>query len=117
MTSNCLIEPQPTYRDRIFTLGPVAGRACAHLDGHDFGAVIAAGARRWRASPATRPSGASPWASAATRCSASPDKVIDAVKSGALRHFFLIGGCDGAKPGRNYYTEFAERGRRRMPWC
>jgi hydroxylamine reductase len=37
------------------------------------------------------------------------DKVIEAVKSGALKHFFLIGGCDGAKPGRNYYTEFAEK--------
>ena len=37
------------------------------------------------------------------------DKVIDAVKSGAIRHFFLIGGCDGAVPGRNYYTEFAEK--------
>ena len=38
------------------------------------------------------------------------DKVIDAVKAGAIKHFFLIGGCDGAKPGRNYYTEFAETG-------
>lgn len=37
------------------------------------------------------------------------DKVIDAVKAGAIRHFFLIGGCDGAAPGRNYYTEFAEQ--------
>ena len=37
------------------------------------------------------------------------DKVIDAVKSGQIRHFFLVGGCDGAKPGRNYYTEFAEK--------
>ena len=47
-------------------------------------------------------------ASATTRCWAWPDKVIEAVKSGAIKHFFLIGGCDGAKPGRNYYTEFAE---------
>ncbi len=37
-------------------------------------------------------------------------KVIDAVKAGAITHFFLVGGCDGAKPGRNYYTEFAEAG-------
>ena len=41
------------------------------------------------------------------------DKVIEAVKGGAIRHFFLIGGCDGAKPGRNYYTEFAEKAARR----
>ena len=44
---------------------------------------------------------------AETRCSAA-DKVIELVKSGKIRHFFLIGGCDGAKPGRNYYTEFAQ---------
>ena len=37
------------------------------------------------------------------------DKVIDAVKSGAIRHFFLVGGCDGAKPGRNYYTDFVKK--------
>ena len=37
------------------------------------------------------------------------DKVIDAVKSGAIKHFFLVGGCDGAKPGRNYFTEFVEK--------
>ena len=44
-----------------------------------------------------------------TPSSVSADKVIDAVKSGAIRHFFLVGGCDGARPGRNYYTEFVKQ--------
>ncbi len=41
------------------------------------------------------------------------DKIIDAIKEGAIKHFFLVGGCDGAKPGRNYYTKFVEKNTKR----
>jgi len=106
LTSNCLIEPKPAYRQRIFTSGPVGWPGLRHLE-DDFTPLVQA-------------------AKALPGCVEAPEKtitigfarntvlsvagdIIDAVKSGALTHFFLIGGCDGAAPGRNYYTEFAEK--------
>ena len=108
MTTNCIQRPRETYKGRIFTSGLVAMPGVQHVSSKDFTPVIEA-------------------ALAAEGFSEDgPDKtilvgfghetvmgvagaVIEAVKSGAIRHFFLIGGCDGAKPGRNYYTEFAEQ--------
>jgi hydroxylamine reductase len=106
MTSNCLIEPQPRYRARIFTAGPVGWPGVRHIENGDFSMVVQAA----RALPGFAQDEAEKritigFGRAAVLAAA--DKVIDAVKSGAIRHFFMIGGCDGAAPGRNYYGDFA----------
>lgn len=107
MTSNCLIEPQTRYRGRLFTSGPVGWTGIRHIKDDDFGPVVQAAlalpgfAEDAPAETITIGFGRDAVLGAA-------DKVIAAVKAGAIRHFFLVGGCDGAAPGRNYYTEFAE---------
>jgi len=108
MTTNCLMKPRESYKDRVFTLGPVGWSGVKHL-GHsrDFSAVIAM-AKELPPLPETEGK------TILTGFHHLPvlsiaDKVIEAVKGGAVKHFFLIGGCDGARPGRNYYTEFAEK--------
>ena len=108
MTSNCLIEPQPAYRDRVFTLGPVAWPGLRALAGGDFSAVIAQ-ARVLPGFAVTAPERSITVGFGREAVLGVAGKVVDAVKQGALKHFFLIGGCDGAKPGRNYFTEFAEQ--------
>ncbi len=105
--TNCLQRPAEVYKDRLFTWGQVGWPGIKHISGCDFSEVI----------------------NKALECPDLPDvpgkeilvgfghntvlgvadKVIEAVKAGAVKHFFLIGGCDGAKPGRNYYTELAEK--------
>ena len=107
MTSNCLIEPDPDYSQRIFTSGPVGWPGVAHVGDGDFSAAIEV----TLASPGfatTAPEKTVMVGFARNAVLGVADKVIDAVKAGAIKHFFLIGGCDGARPGRNYYTEFAE---------
>jgi hydroxylamine reductase len=106
MTSNCIIEPGPRYRQRIFTAGPVGWPGVRHLAGHDFSVLMDAAL----ALPGFKDDGPAETITIGFGAAAVlgvADKVIDAVKSGAIRHFFLIGGCDGAAPGRNYYTDFA----------
>ncbi|MGJ0505951.1 MAG: hydroxylamine reductase [Methylocystis sp.] len=108
MTSNCLIEPQARYRGRIFTAGPVGWAGLRHIANDDFAQVVqAALALPGFAADAEEKRITIGFGRAAVLGVA--DKVIDAVKSGAIRHFFLIGGCDGAAPGRNYYSDFAEK--------
>jgi hydroxylamine reductase len=107
MTSNCIIHPHSSYQDRIFTLGPVGWPGVRHLDGRDYSAVIAA-AQAQPGFAADAPAETTTVGFARQAVLSVADKVIDAVKSGAIRHFFLVGGCDGAAPGRNYFTEFAE---------
>ena len=105
--TNCIQRPADNYKDRLFTWGEVGWPGIKHLTGWHFDEVI----------------------NKALECPDLPDaagkeilvgfghnavlgvadKVIDAVKAGDIKHFFLIGGCDGAKPGRNYFTEFAEK--------
>jgi hydroxylamine reductase len=107
MTSNCLIEPQPMYRNRIFTAGPVGWPGLRHIGDGDFTVVVQAA----RALPGFVETDAEKTITVGFGRDAVlgvAGAVIEAVKSGALKHFFLIGGCDGAAPGRNYYTEFAE---------
>jgi hydroxylamine reductase len=112
MTTNCIQKPKDTYKDRIFTTGLVAWPGVAHIgadaDGNkDFSPVIeAALAARGFAEDAEEKTITIGFARSAVMSVA--DKVIEAVKAGQIRHFFLIGGCDGAKAGRNYYTEFAQ---------
>ncbi len=107
MTSNCLIEPQAAYRNRIFTAGPVGWPGLRHIDNGDFGIVVQA-ARALPGFAATAPEQTITVGFGRDAVLGVAGQVIEAVKSGALKHFFLIGGCDGAAPGRNYYTEFAE---------
>jgi hydroxylamine reductase len=108
MTSNCIQQPKKSYTDRIFTLHAVQWPGVQHLDGTDFSPVIDAAL----AAPGFADDGPDDtiltgFGHAAVMGVA--DKVIDAVKSGALKRFFLIGGCDGARSGRDYYTELAEK--------
>jgi hydroxylamine reductase len=107
MTSNCLIEPRPAYRNRVFTSGPVGWLGLPHVDNGDFTQAIKV-ARALPGFAATAPEQTIMVGFGRDAVLGVADKVIEAVKSGALNHFFLIGGCDGARPGRNYYTEFAE---------
>ncbi len=108
MTSNCIIEPQASYRQRIFTTGPVGWPGVRHIEDHDFSTVIQAA----NALPGFVEDEADQWIMTGFGRDAVlgvADKVIDAVKAGAIKHFFLVGGCDGAASGRNYYTEFVEK--------
>ncbi|BBP94876.1 hydroxylamine reductase [Burkholderia sp. SFA1] len=108
MTSNCIIEPRPQYRQRIFTTGPVGWPGVRHIENHDFSMLIQA-AKALPGFAETAPEQTITVGFGRHAVLGVADKVIDAVKTGAIKHFFLIGGCDGAAPGRNYYTEFAEQ--------
>ncbi len=110
-TTNCIQKPKDSYKDNVFTTGLVGWPDVAHVSGHgakDFTAVI----NRALALPSftdTVDKGSVLVGFARNTVLGVADKVIAAVKSKAIRHFFLVGGCDGAKPGRNYYTEIVEQ--------
>lgn len=107
MTTNCIQEPQPSYRDRIFTCGLVAWPGVRHIGNRNFGPVIDAALK----APGFAKDGADHQITVGFGHEAVmsvADRVIEAVKTGAIRRFFLIGGCDGAKRGRDYYTQLAE---------
>ncbi len=108
MTTNCIQRPRETYKARLFTSGLVAWPGVEHIADGDFAPVIQAAldAPGFAADAAAKTITVGFGHEAVMGVAG---KVIDAVKTGAIRHFFLIGGCDGAKPGRNYYTEFAEK--------
>jgi len=108
MTSNCLVEPSPAYRQRIFTAGPVGWLGVRHIVGGDFAPVIEA-ALALPGFSEDAPEQLITVGFGRDTVTGVADKVIDAVKAGAIQHFFLIGGCDGAAPGRNYFTEVAEQ--------
>jgi len=109
MTTNCIQKPKESYKARIFTTGLVAWPGVVHLGpDRDFTPVIEAAL----AAPGfaeDEPEQTITVGFARNAVLAVADKVVQAVKTGAIRHFFLVGGCDGAKPGRNYYTQFAEQ--------
>jgi hydroxylamine reductase len=108
MTTNCIQRPLDSYKERIFTSGLVAWPGVEHISDRDFAPVIEAALE----APGFAESGPESTITVGFARSAVlgvADKVIDAVKAGRIRHFFLVGGCDGAKPGRNYYTELAQR--------
>ncbi|MFO7936516.1 MAG: hydroxylamine reductase [Kiritimatiellia bacterium] len=113
MTTNCIQKPRDSYKARIFTTGLVAWPDVDHIgaasDGSkDFTPVIdAALAAPGFAEDAEEKTITIGFARNAVLGVA--DKVVEAVKAGQIRHFFLIGGCDGAKSGRNYYTELAQQ--------
>ncbi len=113
MTTNCIQKPKDSYKDRIFTTGLVAWPGVEHIevnaDGNkDFTPVIEAAL----AAPGFDQDGEEKTITigfARNAVMGVADKVVEAVKAGTIRRFFLIGGCDGAKPGRNYYTELARQ--------
>ena len=110
MTTNCIQRPHDIYKDRIFTTGLVAWPGVAHIPGFnkkDFTPVIKK-ALELGGFPQDNIDNEILVGFAHNAVLGVADKVIEAVKEKKIRHFFLIGGCDGAKPGRNYYTEFAQ---------
>ena len=111
MTTNCIQQPRETYKNRIFTTGLVAWPGVKHIEAvngkKDFTPVIEAAIKAGGfKEDILGKSILTGFGHHAVLGVAG--KVIEAVKAGQLRHFFLVGGCDGAKPGRNYYTEFAQ---------
>ncbi|MFC2077360.1 hydroxylamine reductase [Candidatus Bipolaricaulota bacterium] len=107
MTTNCIQKPAESYVDRIFTTGLVAWPNVTHVTNRDFTPVIDAAL----AAPGFSEDGQDRSITVGFGRDAVmgvAGLVIDAVKDGKIRHFFLIGGCDGAKPGRNYYTDLAQ---------
>ena len=107
MTTNCIQKPASSYSNRIFTSGLVAWPGVSHIADRDFSPVIET-ALRADGFVEDGPGRTIKVGFAHNAVLGVAGDVIDAVKSGAIRHFFLVGGCDGAKPGRNYYTEFAQ---------
>jgi len=106
MTTNCIQKPKETYNDRIFTCGLVAWPGVTHIENHDFTPVIEAALAADGFTEAEPEKTITVGFGHNAVLSVAGD-VIQAIKDGAIKHFFLIGGCDGAKSGRNYYTDFA----------
>ena len=108
MTTNCIQRPKNDYMDNIFTSGMVGWPEVPHISDLNFKPVI----DRALELPGFQEDENGHHVTVGFARNAVlgvADKVIEAVKSGAVRHFFLVAGCDGAKPGRNYYTEFVEK--------
>ncbi len=108
-TTNCIQKPKDSYKDNVFTTGLVGWPDVGHIgDEKDFTPVIER-ALALEGFTEDVDKGSVLTGFARKTVLGVADKVIDAVKAKAIRHFFLVGGCDGAKPGRNYYTEFVEK--------
>jgi hydroxylamine reductase len=108
MTTNCLQKPKDSYKDNIFTTGLVGWPGITHIADKNFSPVIEKALELPGFTEDTQ--GKSVMVGFARNAVMGvAGKVIEAVKNKAIRHFFLVGGCDGAKPGRNYYTEFVEK--------
>ena len=108
MTTNCIQKPHDSYRDNIFTCGLVGWPGITHIQDQDYEPAI----KRALELPGFKediPGKTIMTGFGRNAVMGVADKVIDGVKSGAIKHFFLVAGCDGAKPGRNYYTEFVEK--------
>ena len=111
LTTNCLVPPKESYKDRIYTTGSVGFSGCKHIDGEigetkDFSAIIE---HAKKCPPPTQlESGELVGGFAHHQVLALADKVVDAVKSGAIKKFVVMAGCDGRIPARNYYTDFAK---------
>ena len=108
-TTNCIQKPKDSYKDNVFTTGLVGWPDVVHIGADkDFTPVIErALALEGFADDVNK--GSVMVGFARNTVLGVADKVIEAVKTKAIRHFFLVGGCDGAKPGRNYYTELVEQ--------
>lgn len=118
-TTNCLMPPKDSYRDRVFTTEVVAFPGCVHIEempdgSKDFSPVIEKALALGGFAETMEFTGINGGKEVTTGFShaailSHADTVVEAVKEGKIRHFFLVAGCDGAKPGRNYYTEFVKQ--------
>ncbi len=108
MTTNCIQKPRDSYKDRIFTTGLVGWPGVTHIADKDFTPAIEK-ALSMEGFSEDVPGKQVMVGFARNAVLGVADKVIQAVKDKAIRHFFLVGGCDGAKPGRDYYTKFVEQ--------
>lgn len=112
MTTNCIVPPADSYKDRLWTTGAAGYPGCRHIDGEygtvkDFSEIIEQA--KACEPPKEIETGSIVGGFAHEQVFALADKVVDAVKSGAIRKFVVMGGCDGRMKSRNYYTEFAEK--------
>jgi hydroxylamine reductase len=114
-TTNCLVPPEADYADRVFTTSLVSFPGTMHIDEKkDFTPVIKKALELGGYGTEQKMRGINGGNSVMTGFARNTvlsvaGTVIDAVKAGAIRHFFLVGGCDGSKAGRNYYTEFVKQ--------
>ena len=111
MTTNCIVPPKDSYKARVFTTGAAGFRGCKHIDGidgetKDFSEIIEL-AKTCKA-PTEIENGEIIGGFAHNQVMQLADKVVDAVKSGAIKKFFVMAGCDGRAKSRNYYTDFAK---------
>lgn len=111
-TTNCIVPPKTDYIDRIYTTGAAGFPGCKHIEadenGHKDFTEIIEHAKKCK-SPVQIEEGELVGGFAHNQVLALKDKVVDAVKSGAIKRFVVMGGCDGRQKGRSYYTEFAEK--------
>ncbi|MEA3392422.1 MAG: hydroxylamine reductase, partial [Candidatus Marinimicrobia bacterium] len=112
-TTNCIVPPKTSYMDRIYTTGSSGFEGCEHIVDREHGqpkdfSVIIEHAKRC-ASPTEIETGEIIGGFAHNQVIALADKIVDAVKSGAIRKFLVMAGCDGRMKGRDYYTEFAKK--------
>lgn len=114
-TTNCLMKPKENYADRVFTTEVVSYPQIQHIDEHkDFTPVIKKALELGGYEQDTEFTGINGGTQVTTGFGhgtvlSVADTIIDAVKNGAIKHFFLVAGCDGARPGRNYYTDFVKQ--------
>ena len=111
MTTNCIVPPKDSYKDRLFTTGAAGFVGCTHIKGEsednkDFSQIIELA--KTCQPPTEIETGEIIGGFAHNQVFALADKVVEAVKSGAIKKFFVMAGCDGRSKSRNYYTEFAQ---------
>jgi len=111
MTTNCVVPPAASYKNRLFTTGAAGVAGCVHIEkdenGHkDFSKIIELA--KTCEPPVELEQGEIIGGFAHNQVLALADKIVDAVKSGAIRKFFVMAGCDGRQKARNYYTDFAK---------
>ena len=114
-TTNCLMPVKPSYADRVFTTAVVAYPEIVHIgEDKDFTPVIEKALELGGYEEEQQRTGINGGGEVMTGFGhgailGAADKVVEAVKDGVIKHFFLVAGCDGARPGRNYYTEFVKQ--------
>lgn len=114
-TTNCIMPPKDSYRDRVFTTGVVSYPGMVHIgEDRDFTPVIEKAAALGGFTEEKTFTGINGGSTLTTGFGhdtilSAAGQVVEAVKAGQISHFFLVGGCDGARTGRNYYTEFVQK--------
>ncbi len=111
MTTNCIVPPKDSYKDRVYTTGAAGFTGCTHIKGNseddkDFSQIIEH-AKKCQA-PVEIETGEIIGGFAHNQVFALADSIVDAIKTGAIKRFFVMGGCDGRAKSRNYYTDFAK---------